>query len=82
LPASEPARNGSQPNKLPPAPLPYWTGAFDDAGQRRRPGLEDGRETADDVGRSQDLHQLQKALGTLVWATDRAVSAEEGVPLA
>ena len=82
LPVSEPAANGRQPSRLPPAPSPYWTGTFVEARSSGvGPALDDGLaggERRAAVGA--ETHREPVEDGTAVWATEIAAGAVDGVP--
>jgi len=82
FPASEPGANGSQPSRLPPAPSPYCTGAS----ITEVSGADHGCQTAGKlpamVAGETICMSGRNALGTAVCATDSALGAAAGVPLA
>src|SRR4029453_2752803 len=82
LPASDPAANGSQPSRLPPAPLPYWTGWFASVKSR---ACDHGWWTASygpaiDAGAVTIIAKLC-ADGVAVWATEMSAAVAAGVPV-
>ena len=83
LPASVPAANAAHPFRLPPAPLPYWTGTLIFASSAAI-GLDHDCATASvgTIGPPLTERPIAKPVedGTAVWATEIADLAEDGEP--